>query len=1349
MLTYLTMIMQEKINISHAATFLIQKGCNPSALNSKSSSALAQALQLGCFSLAQKFLDLKCEIPETPDESFNTILHHIIPHLNNPAAVSWYKKSAQHSANIENFRKMAQVQNKDGLTALQLALTHHCNTNFQIDTDKPTPKHFKDPLVELVTFLVETLKSNVNVVTADDYKNTTLHLATLCKNNATEIIPILLKAQADINSTNADGRTPLNLAVLKYLTETAKFLIKQGANVNITSEKDGGTPLILLEAMKQSNTFCLIPLMIEKGGKVEARNKETGNTVLHYVALKPELPFATEAIEALLKKGVLVNQCNQHGMTPLHLAVNSRESEIDSVYRAEDILITAGADMRKLDITGRIPLHYTFLKCGKPEDASTLDPIELCMMLVSSMKEKIYNGQELLRTKDEFGATPLHLAAKRGATICCSYLISEKPDILNDKDMNGNSPFALAVMHGHQGCSLYFQQQGADFLQLVNFNEKQGKQKEEFELCWEFLKLQNEEDKLKSREDKIYSILQAVMEKDWQGIVFLMIAALKNRGLGAGPGIYAAIKANRFKLALKLMGRVKSSNELHLKENNGRKETLLHVLCQVKISGATEEQIQLQLKLFHALLSNGVPLNELDATGTHPLIYASQERNIKLCNEILDTMIQAGIDLESIKADVYGRAPFTALFWKMDATADFQPVKKWATAILDEGVTANFRCRYPVIISSYPGARCVILKSENSTFMGSQHHLRTTPLIISVLHGNYDAVKWLVSLGKTKIDVNFADQNGMTALMHAVRLNDVKMVRFLLSPTYYSPEKDVYPWENKNVKNLVFKSNQNLKAQDKNGWTVLDHLVCPIKSKNLHFVNFQSILEHLTHAGGSLSDKSGDGLTPVDRAVETGWTPLVTELNSIAGNPKPGKFPVSANILTFKKIPSNKSIEIDSSTYKKAAQDLVDAELAKQMETDQSEFTITPDPLLNMPEDNCVVVMDSEQNIPFDCVMTKVDIGYGTYGLYNFYKMQLVKQPRGKELVVLFTQWARVGDTGQFQKTPFTSEEEGIKEFKKIFKAKSGNAWENCKDFSNIPKKYRLVNKELRNVKNAKTVTVDFNKLKACAEKSKGNRNVDIQTLFKTIIASHEAHFSKQITQPRSRYYRGNPTSSIVTNNLPFGRLTTEIFKKGDHILLEIGKLIEEKTKLAEKLNTENIDINAQQEALMEKMAQLSEEFYALVPIYGFQAEKLSPMFTMDDVREKQTVIYNLIQTEFAKELLLSAQANADRINPFEYIYGCLKTTLCKLDYELEDKEETQLILQYIHNTKDSSQITVKGIYRIQREQENEFVVDSNRWLLWHGTNAVNILSVLHHGLQVTPLGAKLSGNLFGKVSSN
>ena len=135
------------------------------------------------------------------------------------------------------------------------------------------------------------------------------------------------------------------------------------------------------------------------------------------------------------------------GRTPLHLAVNSREGGTDVHFDVEDHLLRSGAKTDIRDIRGRIALHYAFVKIGRHKDHSFLDPIELVALLNPSDSTTIQ--QPSADVADNFGSTPLHYAAQRGATISCMHLL--KAVNINPVDNNDNTPLGLAVLYKHEG----------------------------------------------------------------------------------------------------------------------------------------------------------------------------------------------------------------------------------------------------------------------------------------------------------------------------------------------------------------------------------------------------------------------------------------------------------------------------------------------------------------------------------------------------------------------------------------------------------------------------------------------------------------------------------------------------------------------------------------------------------------------------------------------------------------------------------------------------------------------------------------------------------------------------------
>ena len=98
--------------------------------------------------------------------------------------------------------------------------------------------------------------------------------------------------------------------------------------------------------------------------------------------------------------------------------------------------------------------------------------------------------------------------------------------------------------------------------------------------------------------------------------------------------------------------------------------------------------------------------------------------------------------------------------------------------------------------------------------------------------------------------------------------------------------------------------------------------------------------------------------------------------------------------------------------------------------------------------------------------MTKVDLRNGPYGDYVFYKMQMIFDSN-RELYIVLTRYGSIGDRGMHQRTPFNDVEEAKKEFRTIFKSKSGNEWEAAVNGQFVPqrKKYELTKVSYTNIK--------------------------------------------------------------------------------------------------------------------------------------------------------------------------------------------------------------------------------------------------------------------------------------------
>lgn len=330
-----------------------------------------------------------------------------------------------------------------------------------------------------------------------------------------------------------------------------------------------------------------------------------------------------------------------------------------------------------------------------------------------------------------------------------------------------------------------------------------------------------------------------------------------------------------------------------------------------------------------------------------------------------------------------------------------------------------------------------------------------------------------------------------------------------------------------------------------------------------------------------------------------------------------------------------------------------------------------------------------------------------------------------------------MGETGQFQKTPFPTPEEAIAEFKKIFKAKSGNVWDELgtTDFVPLPKKYKLVSlnrSELSKFdsKVSEVLKINFDKLEGAGETNGSELHIDIFQLMKNLVLEHK---SKPLD-----WNNDDDDDNLLT----FGQIELETLKKAEQILDQIEAILV-------KENSSNGD-SSSLALLSESVLKLSEEYFTLLPLHGYALEKIQPMSDFYKLRKHQQLVRSFLHYEFAFELLLAAQWNFERKNPFDYVYSAVGTKIQTLE---EASEEAQLILQFIHSTSTSPmRPVVQKIYRVQiagTEESLDGTGIGNRQFLWHGTHTCNLLSILHRGLQISPLGYTFNGSLFGKVNDS
>lgn len=1044
------------------------------------------------------------------------------------------------------------------------------------------------------------------------------------------------KGKVKINEARQDGKTPLLLYISNNPGQTdlkvLEYLLKKKANIN---QCDDHGKSAIFYSCENFNLNYIERLLLMKP-KLDVRSK-VGDTPLIILTKTRRMKL----VDTLLDGGADINFCDIDGRNVLHWAVNQNNTSSDVTNELENLLLSRGANPNKKDKRNRTPLHYAFVKIGNPFTNAKIDPIETVSNILSRKEAKA-------NFKDDWGYTPLHYAAQRGSVISALYLLKNGAKI-NAQNEHGNTPLNLCLLNNHKEMAIFLIQKDADLtipvkvvtLQMLQEEDAKRRAQEKEEESQEGMMVEGEDEvQSDSSESEEGSDTENEEEEEDEDEGPIKPAQYGfGRGIGTkfprktvyrkaytrSKGLYGSQPPNDGVLAddldFKSMAEEVTTFMITIRRNwQGIAFLMLEYGFDLSIAILDCFNAKRFNYVYTLLLKKSDSglyqmTNEEGQNIAHLFSkYSGQMSNEDLFTKIYNTIKSKKIDFSLVDDHGKNCLHYSSESGRIDLSKD----------LIDLGLDINSRDENEdtpfslLLKNSFHKLEEYLTAASDSDLEIDQlfpykklEHRATT--FVTETKPKSRLIKNLDILRKSGADINLGDSRGYNPLILMVRQNyENEAMQF------YADFEPV------------------LSVTDNEGKNVIHHIVSP-----LDFGFYQNV--NLLDFFGDKADlnlEDEDGNPPIyyaslqsngvmkDALVNNGADEIEIQEDDLMR--------VKSSLLNDIDFPDVVyDMEEDFEAFKEECKE---KERANEGMVDENENKEKPHSLVSGGDYE--VLYDEED--PYSVFLVKVEIGRGYYSGNTFYRMQLLRE-KVRGVIVLFTNWGRNGTNGQYQHTPFGTVEEGENEFKKIFKQKSKNAWEDRHNFVKYERKYRLVTY---------------------------NPPHKAQSYLKKINYKDPKLPESDLEKPIYKFIRRICNAKIIlrnvnnfqfdTESLPVRNLTRDRLIKAEAILTELIKI----TSRAQKRRTKGLKYDYECANLI---TDLTNEFYELIPCENYKETSVPPLSQSYTIQNHLKMITDLLYREIVIKLLCGAQFRINEINPIDYCMSCLSFKTMRVRHNQEE----------------------------------------------------------------------------------
>jgi cytohesin len=331
---------------------------------------------------------------------------------------------------------------------------------------KPEPPTAKAPDISIhvlegnIEAVKKHLASGADVNAKTKFTRTTLlHTASLL--NRMEIAELLIIAGYEVNAKDADGTTPLDIAIRRYNSKMADLLRKHGGKYGSlytavrAKDLEGVNELLTAGANVNEKVLGgLTPLDWSRSKEIDHLLRKHGGkySSIHYAVAAGDV----EAVKQHLAAGADVNAKDEDGQTPLDRAVKFNvTTEIADLLRKHGG--KTGEELKPVEPVAEAAKPEP--PTAKAPDISIHDAVEEGN--IEAVKQHLAAGTDVNVKGGRMVGTPLHYAALEAHKEIIELLIAKGADV-NAKDKHGRISLHLAALGGHKEIAELLIAKGAD-----------------------------------------------------------------------------------------------------------------------------------------------------------------------------------------------------------------------------------------------------------------------------------------------------------------------------------------------------------------------------------------------------------------------------------------------------------------------------------------------------------------------------------------------------------------------------------------------------------------------------------------------------------------------------------------------------------------------------------------------------------------------------------------------------------------------------------------------------------------------------------------------------------------------